>query len=700
MEKPRMEVSGLLVVVLLLPVIPFSLQAEIVSDIITGDEFLITASPQKQWDNFGSSVAISGDTVIVGSPGWRWGYDTAGAFQIFERTTSPNGWVQQLQVSWNEGYDPELYPFGMRADGDQMGASVDVGGGIAVVGVPGYEPTIVYSKKNVGAVFVYRKDAQQGWVDQPFVLMAPDQRQDDSFGTSVALSGTRLIVGAVNAQSEIDPSVRPGAAYIFEMDAESMWTEVVRLNPPDQSSRHEFGCSVAIDGDIAVVGARNLTSGGLSRAGAVYIYRRSTTGSWQFESEQRGHSSYGKLGSTVGVSGETVVAGAPNASNWEGRAFIYLPDAGGTWTEHQELVKSDPDRGDYFGQAVSVSDGVIIVGSHTPLEGVDDAGAAHLFQPKAGSWSETGTLLLSGQAFLLDDHFGWAVAVDGGRAVVGAPNDDFPEDEWASRRLDYGSATIFEMDLSAGPPANQAPVALCQDVTVTADSESCRATADINNGSHDPDGDALTFSQDPTSFDIGLSSAELTVSDGDLSDQCTAIVTVEDLDPPTFTFTDPGLITVVGNFCGGVAPDVSTSISDVSDCSVPASVTQSPSAGEPLTFGTQPITLSVSDSKGNTDSSSTVTVSVLTPGEALEQLVGTIQASSLPKGAANSLAAKLEAALRSLEKGRLNAALNQLKAFQNEIAALVGKKIDPTLAESLLSSIEVIVQAMSEDCWL
>ncbi len=238
-----------------------------------------------------------------------------------------------------------------------------------------------------GAAYIFKRDGT-AWTQQA-KLTAADAAGDDEFGNSVSIDGDYAIVGAYGAPGG-DSYI--GAAYIFKRDGAS-WIQQAKLTAADGAYDDEFGISVSIDGDYAIVGAHGVND----YTGAAYIFKRDGT-AWTQQAkltaadgaEDDGFGSW----SSVSISGDYAIVGAHGVNDETGAAYIFKRD-GAAWTQQQKLTASDSETGAYlyFGETVSISGNLAIVGS----DGSDRTwkGAAYIFRRSGGSWTEEGILTAS-----------------------------------------------------------------------------------------------------------------------------------------------------------------------------------------------------------------------------------------------------------------------------------------------------------------
>jgi nucleoside-specific outer membrane channel protein Tsx len=345
---------------------------------VSGQQAELTASDGASGDDFGSSVAISGSTAVVGA-------DTpnaTGAAYVFVR--SGTTWSQQAELTASDG-----------ASGDQFGHSVAISGSTAVVGEP-------YKNNGTGAAYVFVRSGTT-WSQQA-ELTASDGTTDDFLGWSVAISGSTVVVGESTCCSAT------GAAYVFVRSG-TTWSQQAELTASDGTFDDGFGHRVAISGDTVLVGAL----GKNSATGAAYVFVRSgTTWSQQAELTASDGASGDQFGSSVAISGSTAVVGAPIKKNTIGAAYVFVA-SGTTWSQQAELTASDGFGELFFGNSVAISGSTVVVGAPSS----NGTGAAYVFVPSGTTWSQQAELTASDG--VSGDFFGDSVAISGRTAVVGAP---------------------------------------------------------------------------------------------------------------------------------------------------------------------------------------------------------------------------------------------------------------------------------------
>ncbi len=279
-------------------------------------------------------------------------------------------------------------------------------------------------------------------------LTASDAAAEDEFGYSVSISGDTAVVGAY---LDDDAGSQSGSAYVFERNqgGADNWGEVKKLTASDAAAEDEFGYSVSISGDTAVVGAYLNDDAG-PQSGSAYIFERNQGGPDNWGEVKKLTTSDAIAGETFGwsvsISGDTIVVGAylDDAGN-SGSAYVFARNQGGAdnWGEVKKLTASDTTSGDVFGFSVSISGDTIGVGAPgnddaCPADPACRSGSAYVFarnQGGADNWGEV-TKFTDSNA-VANDEYGYSVSVSGDTIVVGARWDD-------DAGSDSGSAFVFE----------------------------------------------------------------------------------------------------------------------------------------------------------------------------------------------------------------------------------------------------------------
>lgn len=298
---------------------------------------------------------------------------------------------------------------------DFFGRSVAVSGNTALIGA--FQATLT-GKPNAGAAYVFVHSGST-WTQQQKIV-ASDAAQDAAFGYAVALSGNTALIGAPGAAQ--GTLTEAGAAYVFTRTG-TTWTLEQRLAASDAAAADQFGDSVSLDGDSAVVGADYADVAGKDGSGAAYVFTRSGT-TWSEQKKLSGSDSSDgdHFAQSVSISGNSVVAGAPYADvagkASAGAAYVFVR-AGTVWSEQKKATASDAGSGDGFGTSVALVNDTLLVGAPgADVGGKVDAGATYYFARGGAIWAQKQKLTAALPA--ASDAFGQAVAANGTNGIVGA----------------------------------------------------------------------------------------------------------------------------------------------------------------------------------------------------------------------------------------------------------------------------------------
>lgn len=247
-------------------------------------------------------------------------------------------------------------------------------------------------------------------------ISASDGSENDNFGNSVAISGTRIVVGS---EKDDDFGSGSGSAYVFEL-RNGVWTQIAKLLPSDGAMDNSFGCSVSISGNTIVIGSRRDNPKG-KNSGSVYVFSLQN-GVWiqtakLFASDGKPSDNFGL---SVAISGNVIVVGKSGVME-TGSAYVFTFE-NGIWNQTAKLTASNSEIDNNFGCSVSIYESTIVVGSFTDNEKGYNSGSAYVFNLVEGIWTQTVRLLASDGAPW--DFFGHSVSVHDSNIVVGAHWDD------------------------------------------------------------------------------------------------------------------------------------------------------------------------------------------------------------------------------------------------------------------------------------
>jgi hypothetical protein len=406
----------------------------------------LKASNTRQSGQFGVSVALSGDTLAVGSSGESSGavgingsqaatsMGSAGAVYVFRRTGSV--WAQEAYIKASNTRASAQFGVSVALSGDTLAVG-SYGESSHATGVNGDQTdTSAYGS---GAVYVFTRAAKI-WSQQAYIKPSTT-RPYTYFGTSIALYGDTLAVGAYGESSsaigvngnEADASMSyAGAAYVFQRTG-AAWAQEVYLKASNTRTSAQFGISVALSKDTLAVGA----SGESSRAtgingdqtdtsayyaGAVYVFTRAA-GTWSQQAYVKASNArqYGAFGVSVALSGETLAVGSYGDSSSatgvngdqgdaglssSGAAYVFTR-AAGSWSQQAYVKATNTRLNAQFGRSVALSGDTLVVGSYGESSGavgvngnaadesMSYAGAAYVYSRRGVAWAPVSYLKAS-----------------------------------------------------------------------------------------------------------------------------------------------------------------------------------------------------------------------------------------------------------------------------------------------------------------
>lgn len=334
-------------------------------------------------------------------------------------TVSRPLWKQQAKLEASDG-----------AALNVLGYSVAIFGDTVLVGAHQASVTGVGSAD--GAAYVFVRDPDRGTWTQQAKLTASDAAAGDYVGFSVSLFGDTALLSAHSS----DPGglAQAGAAYVFvrrSSEGQTIWTQQAKLIATDRLAGDQFSSAVSLYGDTALLGAHLVDSGSYINSGAAYVFlRNAATGAWTQQSPRLVPSDGADddiFGRAVGLSADTALIGAyqadPGGKSDAGAAYIFARDAqSGAFTQQAKLVASDGAAGDVFGYAVAVSGDTAVVGApNADPGGLTNSGAAYVFgrNPQSGVWTQQAKLVPGDGA--AGATFGSAVALSGDHMAITAP---------------------------------------------------------------------------------------------------------------------------------------------------------------------------------------------------------------------------------------------------------------------------------------
>ena len=376
----------------------------------------LTASDGAASDLFGGSVALAGNTALVGAYRDDVGANTdQGSASVFTR--SGTTWTQQAHLTAPGG-----------AASDFFGISVALSGDTALVGA---HLDDVSANTNQGSAWVLSRIGSK-WIGPDLQLLATSGAANDNFGISVALSGDTALVGAYS--DDVGANFDQGSAYVFVRSG-AIWIQQAQLTASDGAAGVFFGYSVALSGDTALIGVPFDTVGVNFDQGSAYVFTRSGT-TWTQQAKLTNFigAEADLFGISVALSGNTALVGAYGSNGNQGAACVFTR-SGTTWIQQAQLTASGGAVSDFFGISVALSGDTALMGAPGDNVGANaDQGSAYVFTRSGTTWTQQAQLTASDGA--AGDGFGTSVALSGDTALVGASGDDVAA-------ANQGSAFVF-----------------------------------------------------------------------------------------------------------------------------------------------------------------------------------------------------------------------------------------------------------------
>ena len=359
----------------------------------------------RQHDCFGRSLAMSGDYIIAGAKGDDERGNNSGAAYIFKR--SGTEWIEQVKLKAPDSTTNDFFGF-----------SVGINGDTAIVGAWQQDE----KGNGAGAAYVFRQQQDGKWVNEA-KLTARDAIPFAEFGYAVAIDADTAVIGARQDSTRADAA---GSVYVFRRHG-SIWTQQAKLVGRDTKAADQFGGAVALDGDVAVIGAIGNDEAGTD-AGATYVFRRYGS-EWKQESKLTANNAMpaDAFGYSIAIKDGTIVAGAYRSDTADidtGSVYVFQR-AGMRWAQVQQLTPYDAIASEWFGWSVGISSDTLVVGAWYDTHGSDKEGpfgSAYVFTRDGTRWTHQSKLVSNKSNPF--DLFGWAVAVNGNTIAIGSRLDD------------------------------------------------------------------------------------------------------------------------------------------------------------------------------------------------------------------------------------------------------------------------------------
>lgn len=388
-------------------------------------------------DRFGTSVDIDGDWAVVGA------YTDAGPSNSFRRLGAAYVYRRQSDGTWTK--TQKLYPSN-KAENVAFGEPVVIDGNKIFVGADTADGPDPQEDEDVGAVYVFERDASGTWNEEQ-ILYASNPGFYDLFGSQIVVDDSRLLISAPQEGGVDDQFSTTGAIYYFEQDASGDWQEqrILRLSGPETGG-NRFGQSMHLD-------ERTLAASSSRGANEVHILRQGGDGRWTEVAtiaEPEGESD-AAFATAIAFEGKWLAVGVgrddgpQDQTRRAGAVYIYENTSGDTWEYQQILRHPNPDERDFFGadNRIEIESGRLLIGSNFedgPDNNFPRQGAGFVYTlEEAGEWGLLDVLRpptdRSGAAFA------YGVSLDESRVLLGGPYYEGPNGDMP----DSGIAAIYKL---------------------------------------------------------------------------------------------------------------------------------------------------------------------------------------------------------------------------------------------------------------
>jgi len=366
-------------------------------------EFKIIPTDCERSDNFGRSVAISGNYAVGGAKGDDDKGGNAGA--VYMLHYDGKKWAQKQKIIPD---DAQI--------NDYFGCAVAIDERVAIFGSYGSDG----AGSKSGTAYIYSLNAS-GWQEAQ-KLTADDAQANDYFGFAVDISENYAIIGAYG---DDDKASMAGSAYIFERQTDNTWVQQQKLVDEQGDRNDQFGYAVAISESHAIVGAYRDDDKGDS-SGSAMIYKRDQ-GMWILQAKLFANDGQPNdyFGYDVAISGDYAVVGAyrcdDESRNNVGGAYIFKYDRG-IWNFQIKLVPIQGTSNDYFGASVDLVGTRLLIGAYGDDEKGSTSGASYLYILEGDQWNMLKKYYASdGSSY---DYFGYDIAVGDQGLIMGAYGND------------------------------------------------------------------------------------------------------------------------------------------------------------------------------------------------------------------------------------------------------------------------------------
>ena len=353
-------------------------------------EAKLTAADGVAGDAFGYSVAIFGNTVVVGAPFDDIALADQGSAYIFQRNTA-GAWTQVVKVI---PADPSASDaFGYSVAITNTAVTTSNFGDLVIVGSPNDDIGLI---QNQGSAYVFKRATSGTWAQESkFVITGTDAAAEEDFGWAVSIYGDRALVSA--PFDDIGTVLNRGSAYTFKRATTGVWSQEAKLVASDGAADDYFGYSVCLFNDQAIASAPYDDIASAADRGSAYIFQLSGAATWTQEAKIVGSDGLASdyFGASVALQGNLAIASAPNDDATAqggsatftniGSAYLFTQTGTSTWTQEARFTSTDGLSDKFFGISACIYGQNALIGANgddigSPLKA--DQGSAYIFNLK------------------------------------------------------------------------------------------------------------------------------------------------------------------------------------------------------------------------------------------------------------------------------------------------------------------------------
>lgn len=362
-------------------------------------------------------------------------------YTVRARRTGPGTWLSAASNTADGWFDNGL----ASNPGDSLSGNIGRGHGVFISG--DWAAAGAYFENNNSSVLIYKRQSDGSWKFHQTVT-PPTPDNSAQFGRSISIDGTTMVVGA---PLYLVSGTRRGAAFVYELGTNGMWTRTQTLEGPTGSiTTPYFGFSVHVKGSVLAIGSPYHTQVA-TNGGRVGVYKRNTSGIWAaYGSHSASGIALANEGNCVRVSGNLVFVGTPGEGNGSGAIWVF--DVSTSFTLVDDITPLVRINGDQFGFSFDIRNEVLVASAPYNNSKGSGAGIAYVFEKVGTRYSEVKQL--SPADLNASDYLGYeGISIEDGYVVIGALGKESPNNKGAAYVFEKRNNNWFEVQ-KFQPPAN------------------------------------------------------------------------------------------------------------------------------------------------------------------------------------------------------------------------------------------------------